>query len=266
VSSLSDEISSRLERLDLPFNASGIDPYGISKAHLAQAAQIFGKIYRGYFSTQCFGIEHVPTRGRAMLVSNHSGGYAVDASMLAAACFFELEPPRLAHAMADKFLGKLPFISQWTARIGQVTGLPQHARRLLNDDRLLMVFPEGTRGTAKLYKERHTLVRFGSGFMRLALETRTPIVPTAVLGGGEAVPTISNLRGLGKLFGLPYIPVTPYLLAVPLPVRITIRFGEPIVFEGTGQEDDQQIYRMVDDVKQRIAALIEQGRAEYERI
>ena len=58
-------------------------------------------------------------------------------------------------------------------------GLPEHAVRLLEDDRLLLVFPEGARGTAKLFKDRNSLVRFGTGFMRLALQTGTPIVPTA---------------------------------------------------------------------------------------
>jgi 1-acyl-sn-glycerol-3-phosphate acyltransferase len=261
-----EQIRERVERLELPFNGAGIDPYGVSKHRLGQAAMLFSKIYHNYFSTQCFGIEHVPLRGRAMLVANHSGGYAIDASMLVSACFFEMEPPRLAHAMADTFINELPFLSEWAARIGQVSGLPQHARRLLGEDRLLMVFPEGTRGTAKLYKERHELVRFGTGFVRLALETGSPIIPVAVLGGGEAVPTITNLYRLGKLIGMPYIPITPYLLALPLPVRIMIRFGAPIFLEGTGQEDDKRIHEMVEFVKSEIRRLIEEGRETYQRL
>lgn len=261
-----EQVRERVELLELPFSSAGIDPYGISKSHLARAATLFSKIYHGYFSTKCFGIEHVPKRGRAMLVANHSGGYAVDASMLVSACFFELDPPRLAHGMADTFMGELPFVSEWTARIGQFAGLPQHARRLLGDDRLLMVFPEGTRGTAKLYKERHELVRFGTGFVRLALETKSPIIPVAVLGGGEAVPTVTNLYRLGKLIGMPYIPITPYLLAVPLPVHIMIRFGPPIHLEGTGQEDDKHIAEMVELVKAEIRRLIAEGRQDYQRL
>jgi 1-acyl-sn-glycerol-3-phosphate acyltransferase len=260
------QIRERVERLQLPFNSAGIDPYGVSKQHLAQAANVFSKAYHHYFSTQCHGIEHVPTQGRAMLVANHSGGYALDASMLVCACFFEMEPPRLAQGMADSFIGGMPFLSPWASRLGQVLGLPQHARRLLQDERLLMVFPEGTRGTAKLYKERHSLVRFGTGFVRLALETQSPIIPTAVLGGGEAVPTVSNLYRLGKLIGMPYIPITPYLFAVPLPVHILIRFGEPIWLQGTGQEDDKQVHEMVELVKARILELIETGKQQYQRL
>lgn len=263
MSDLHDEIRQRLERLELPFNAAGIDPYGVSKRHLQKAAMVLGRIYHNYFTVECRGIENVPARGRAMLVANHSGGYAVDATMLAAACFFELEPPRLAHGMADRFMAQMPFVSEWAVRVGQVNGLPQHARRLLNDERLLMVFPEGTRGTAKLFSERYELVKFGSGFVRLAMETGSPIVPTAVLGGGEAVPTIKNLHRPGRLLGMPYIPITPYLVALPLPVRIMILFGEPLTFVGSGQEDDRQVGEMVDRVKAAIAELVDTGRKDY---
>ncbi len=248
--------------MELPFGSRGIDLYGVSKDHLLRAGQVLTFAYRHYFRVRTVGAEHVPPRGRAMLVSNHSGGYAIDAGMLAAACFLELEPPRLAHGMVDKFINRLPFVSTWSNRVGQFVGLPEHARRLLSDERLLMVFPEGARGTAKLYKDRHKLVRFGTGFVRLALETKTPIVPVAVLGGGEAVPTIKNFYALGKLIGLPYIPVTPYLLALPLPAHIGIRFGEPMLLEGDPAQDDVAISELVQKVKGRIAQLIAEGQEE----
>ena len=79
-----------------------------------------------------------------------------------------------AKAMAERFVNRFPVASQWMSRTGQFTGLPEHAERLLEDDRLVLVFPEGARGTAKLYWERHSLVEFGSGFVRLALATDTP--------------------------------------------------------------------------------------------
>src|SRR5262249_26933115 len=161
-------------------------------------------------SVQVFGVEHVPPRGRTMLVGNHSGGVAIDAAMVIASMFLEMNPPRLAQGMAEKFLNKTPIMSEWLNRVGQLTGLPEHALRLLADGRLLLVFPEGARGTAKLYRERYSLVQFGSGFVRLALETKTPIVPFSFIGGGEAIPTIANAYSLGKLFGAPYVPITPY--------------------------------------------------------
>jgi 1-acyl-sn-glycerol-3-phosphate acyltransferase len=258
---LGREIDARIARLELEFNAHGFDAYGVSRASLAAGLRVVGWFYRHYFSVRCHGIEHVPPRGRVILVGNHSGGYAIDAGMAIAACFFELEPPRLAHGMADRFINRLPFLSELASRTGQITGLPQHARQLLADERVLLVFPEGARGTSKLFWNRYSLGQFGTGFMRLALATQSPIIPFAFLGGGEAVPTIANLELLGKLFGVPYVPLTPYLLPLPLPVQTELRFGAPLRFTGTGDESQGAIQEQVDVVKACIADLIAQGLA-----
>jgi 1-acyl-sn-glycerol-3-phosphate acyltransferase len=126
-----------------------------------------------------------------------------------------------------------------------------------------MVFPEGTRGTAKTFKQRHTLVRFGTGFMRLCLETHATIVPVAILGGGEAVPTVANLYKLGKLIGTPYVPITPYLIAAPLPAKIMIRFGEPMRFSGNPEDSEARITELVEQVRARIAEMIEAAKEGY---
>ena len=121
---------------------------------------------------------------------------------------------------------------------------------------MLMVFPEGAKGTAKLYWERHSLVEFGTGFMRLAMKTRTPIIPVAILGGGEALPTVANSYALGALVGAPYVPVPAYLVPVPLPVKMEIHYGAPLTFEGSSHEDDHVIHAHVDEVKRAIATML----------
>lgn len=254
------EVRDRLERLEIPFNEYGVDPYGISKQFLGPSLTALKFFFKHYFSVESHGIDNVPRHGRVMLVGNHSGGVAIDGAMVHASQFFEMNPPRLAHAMAEKFLNKIPFASQITNRCGHLTGLPEHAERLLGEDRMLMVFPEGARGTAKLFKERYSLVHFGSGFMRLAMKMKTPIVPFAFLGGGEAVPTISNAVSLGKLLGVPYIPVTPWLVALPIPAKLEVYYSAPMFFEGTGAEEDDVVNAQVEKVKARIAHLIDVGR------
>jgi 1-acyl-sn-glycerol-3-phosphate acyltransferase len=256
----SPRVQERVAELELPFSRHGVDPYGIDRSELSKFFTLLGFLYHRYFNVEVFGQDNVPARGRAMLVGNHSGGWAIDALMVMASTFYELDPPRLAQSMAEKFLMRLPFVAWFTSRIGQFTGIPEHCIRLLEDDRLLLVFPEGTRGTAKLYRERDSLVGFGTGFVRLALQTKSPIVPFAFVGGGEAIPTVLNLYGLGKRFGLPYIPVTPYGVALPLPVSLQILYGEPIVLEGSPSDPDEVITRHVDRIKRTIADLIRQGR------
>ena len=255
-----EEVRERVGRLELGFNACGVDPYGISQEHLARFYTVLRFLYRRYFRVRAHGLERVPERGRVMLVGNHSGGVAIDGLMVIASMFLEKDPPRLCQGMAEKFINELPFFSQWTNRTGQFTGIPELAAKLLEDERMLLVFPEGARGTAKLYKDRYSLVGFGTGFLRLALQTRSPIVPFGFIGGGNAIPTVKNSYSLGKLLGAPYVPITPYGLAIPLPVRLEVHYGEPMQFEGTGSEDDEVIVGYVDEVKARIAALIDAGR------
>jgi 1-acyl-sn-glycerol-3-phosphate acyltransferase len=259
------EVRDRIDQLAIPFNHFGIDPYGVSKHDLRLFFSALALLYRRYFFVTHAGIEKVPVKGRAMIIGNHSGGVALDGAMTMTALLLEHEPPRLAQAMVEKFMVRMPFAGLWTNRCGQLTGLPEHARRLLEDDRLLMVFPEGARGTAKLYTERHNLVDFGTGFLRLALETNTPIIPFAFVGGGEAIPTVFNAVGIGKLFGAPYVPITPYLFPLPLPVRLHIQFGEAMRFSGNGTEEDDVIEGWVAEVKDRIRGLYETGRRAREQ-
>lgn len=258
------EVVDQVERLDLPFNRFGFDPYGVSTAHLKVMFSALTWLYDEYFRVEAYGLNHVPDFGRAMLVGNHSGGFALDATMLMTSVFWKKEQPRLAHGMADKFLSRMPVLSDWTSRTGQFTGLPGNAQRLLEDDRVLMVYPEGAHGTAKLFSERRSLVRFGHGFVRLALQTNTPIVPNAFIGGGEAVPTVFNAKWLGKLVGVPYLPFTPYLVPLPKPVPCEIHFGEPLLFKGDGTEPDDVIDSYVQEVKSRIQYLIDEAGTAYD--
>lgn len=259
---LSDEILARVDRLGLPFNRHGVDPYGLRRTNLAQTYTFMAWMYRNYFDVHVFGLEHVPDQGRGMIVGNHSGGIALDAAMTGTAILLEKEPPRLGQGMAEKFIGKVPVIGTLAQRSGAVTGTPENAMHLLENERLLMVYPEGARGTEKLYPDRHRLVDFGTGFLRLALRAGSPIIPVAFIGGGDAIPTVANLYGVGRRLGVPYIPVTPWLVTWPRPTTLQIYFGEPLIFDGEGNEEDIVIHRWVETVKDRIRILIDRGVAE----
>ncbi len=119
----------------------------------------------------------------------------------------------------------------------------------------------------KLIWERYQLQEFGQGFMRLALETHTPIVPIAVVGSEEQAPGIANLQPLAKLLRMPAFPVTltwPWLGLlgmVPLPVKYHIYFGEPMQFEGNPGDEDEVIAEKVELVKGRIATMLAEGLA-----
>ncbi len=260
---LTADVDERLSRLEIPFGPDGVDPFGISTRYLRWNFRVFGWMYRHYFRTEVTGAHNIPSQGRAMLVGNHSGGVALDAGMVTTACFFDMDPPRLAQGMAERFVNRVPFASLWSSRSGHFPGTPEYAERLLNSDRLLLVFPEGARGTAKLFPQRNSLLKFGQGFMRQALQTQTPIIPFSFLGAGEAIPTVRNLYKLGRLLGTPYVPITPYLLPIPLPVPLHIRFGAPMTFEGDPHSDDQSIDEKVNQVRTAIQGLMDAGQPHY---
>jgi len=257
------EADELLEKSDIPFNDLGTDPFGISRNHIKYSYPIAKMIYRHYFKVKTYGIQNVPAEGRAMLVGNHSGGLPVDGTMVAISMVLDHDPPRYAIGMVDKFAGRMPVTSAILARMGQVTGLREQAEKLLNEERLLMIFPEGTRGVGKLYKDRYNLVEFTSGFMRLALRTNTPIIPFAFIGGEEAIKTVYRSKKLGKMFGAPYFPFTPYGLPLPMPVSCQIRYGEPMYFEG--DENSPDFESKVLEVKNKVADLIDIGLKDREK-
>ncbi len=262
---VSDEVRDRLDRVNVPFNHYGLDPYGVSKEHLGFFYTFLGRLYRHYFKVKAYNVDKVPESGRTLLIGNHSGSLPVDGGMVLASLFFEREPPLFVHGMVEKFAQHWPFLSPLFSRVGQLPGLPEHAIRLLEEDRALMVFPEGARGTGKLYKNRYQMVRFGTGFLRIALKTRTPIVPFAFIGGEEALPAMFHAKALAKLVGAPYWPVPPYILPVPLPKTCSVLYSEPMEFKGDGTESDEVIEHYVEQVKQRITTLIADGRRNRRR-
>ena len=259
-----EEVNARLDSMDIRFNRLGYDKFGISKNSLKWFYRAMGMFYFHYFNVVLAGEHHIPKTGRCMLIGNHSGGIPVDGGMLSAALFFGLQQPRHPHGMVEKFAQNIPFLSSWFSRMGQLTGLPAHAKLLLEDERLLVVFPEGVRGIGKLWSKRYELERFGTGFMRIALETNTPIIPFAFIGGEEAFPTVFHLERLAKFAGVPYIPIPKHIVPIPRPVPCRIHFGAPLRYDGDGSEADEVIEEHVKDVKTKIAALINEGRAESE--
>ncbi len=252
------ELEARLARLVAPQNEYGVDPFGLELDFVKTAIAPVLWLYRNYFRVETHGIEHVPA-GRVMLIGNHSGQLPIDAAMIAMSLLLEAEPPRVTRAMVEKWAPTLPFVAPFFARIGQVVGTPENCKRLLAAGETIMVFPEGTRGLNKTYDKRYRLQEFGTGFMRLAVETQTPILPVAVIGAEEQAPALFDFKQVAKAIGFPALPITPTLLPLPLPVKYHLWFGEPMRFSGRVDDDDAELARKVTEVKRAIEALLKRG-------
>ena len=184
--------------------------------------------------------------------------------------FMEAEPPRIVRAMVEKWAVSLPFVSLLFTRVGQVVGVPENATRLLAQGEALLVFPEGARGISKTFDQRYKLTEFGLGFMRLAIETDTPIVPIAVIGAEEQYVSFANVEPLAKLLRMPAFPIIPQLLLpggqLPLPTKYRIWFGEPMRFSGDPDDDDSVIDEKVWLVKQTVQSMLNRGLKERKHI
>ena len=251
------QIDAKIGEAPLATNDFGFDPWGFEKETARRCFFLSALLYRYYFRVQTRGIENLPA-GRVLLIGNHAGQIALDAAMIATACPMEAHPPRVARGMGEYWLPRLPWLNILMIRFGSVVGTPKNCVDLLEHGEAVLAFPEGVRGMNKAFSDRYQLQDFGLGFMRLALQTGTPIIPVATVGSEEQAPSLGNFSSLANLLGMPAFPMV--LTPVPLPVRYHIEFGEPLVFEGSPHDEDHIIEEKVDVVKTRLREMLRDGR------
>jgi 1-acyl-sn-glycerol-3-phosphate acyltransferase len=210
--------------------------------------------YKYWFRAEIQGIENVPSSGGALLVSNHSGALPPDAAMIAKAIKEEHSHPRPLNITVEHFFKGYPGFSMLIPKIGCVAAHPANVQRLLYDEeQLVLVFPEGRKGTEKLYKDRYKLRRFGrGGFVEAAMRAGAPIVPVCVVGAEEAAPIFAQVNALQKLTGLIYFPLTPTFpwfgplgMLGFLPAKFKLRFLEPMYFDEQRMWEDKALVQTV---------------------
>ncbi|WP_046316482.1 lysophospholipid acyltransferase family protein [Mycobacterium sp. UM_Kg1] len=174
------------------------------------------------------GLENIPDGGAAILASNH---LAVMDSF-----FLPLVVRRRITflAKAEYFTGT--GVKGWLTRsfytaVGQVPidrndadaaqAALNTARRILDQGKLLGIYPEGTRSPdGRLYKGK-------TGLARLALHTGVPVIPVAMVGTDVVNPPGTSMLRFG---------------------RVPVRFGKPMDFSRfDGMADNRFIERAVTD-------------------
>jgi 1-acyl-sn-glycerol-3-phosphate acyltransferase len=218
--------------------ASDVDEWGRSERARTVMRFIYGPVYRNWFRAEWEGVEKIPATGGALLVANHAGAIPADAPVIMHGIEEELHRP--VYGLADYLFRSLPVIGTAWSRGGGVPAHPDNAYRLLREQQqLVLVFPEGTKGTGKRYSERYRLRRFGrGGFVEIAMRAGVPVVPIVVVGNEEAMPILAKSSRLGRLVGLPYAPLTanmlllgPLGLITYLPAKFKLRVLDPITFD-----------------------------------
>jgi 1-acyl-sn-glycerol-3-phosphate acyltransferase len=241
-----------------------VDDWGRSERVFSLMEPLLDFYYRYWFRVEVEGIENVPARGGALLVSNHSGALPPDAPMIMQALRHEHPAKRPLYMLGEHWFKGYPGVGMLTNKLGLVAAHPANAQRLLRDEgRLVLVFPEGQKGSRKLYWQRYRLRRFGrGGFVKTALRAGVPIVPLAVIGAEEAMPIFAHVPLLQRLTGLIYFPINhafPHFgLAAALmylPAKFKIRFLQPIELDGYAPDDADDlelVQSLAEEVRDRI--------------
>jgi 1-acyl-sn-glycerol-3-phosphate acyltransferase len=242
---------------------SDVDNWGRSERLRSLTRMVYDPIYRYWFRAEWEGFEHLPKEGGALLIANHAGAIPADAPVIMHGIETDLGRP--VYGLAEYLFRALPVVGTLWQRGGGVTANPDNAYRLLHDEgQLVLVFPEGTKGTGKHYRDRYQLRRFGrGGFVEIAMRAGVPIIPIAVVGNEEAMPILWKSNRLAKLIGLPYFPVTanqlllgPLGLVTYFPAKFKLRVLPPVHFDVPVDQERYSRSRVMEE-SERIRSLIQ---------
>ena len=261
--STSDAIASAAEFPDFHDEGHGYDVFGLHPPTARRVLRWTHPIYARYFRVASYGAERIPTRGAAILAGNHSGTLPMDGVMLWADV--AQHTGRALRLVGDWFIVRLPIISTLFARTGVVNGTHSNVNCLLERGELIAIFPEGTAGVGKPFRERYQLQEWRVGHVEHAIRHRAPIVPFAIIGAEESWPVLFKVPV--QLFGAPYLPVPMTLL--PLPWPYAIHYGAPIEvyrrYAPEDADDPEAVLEAAAEVRDAVAALIDEGLARRRR-
>jgi len=233
---------------------SDVDEWGRSERMRALARRIYDPMYRRWFRTEWEGLEKIPTEGGALLVANHAGAIPSDAPVIMHGIEEELKRP--VYGLADNLFRTIPVVGTLWSRVGGVPAHPDNAYRLLSEQgQLVLDFPEGVKGPAKTINERYQLRRFGrGGFVEIAMRAGVPVIPIAVVGAEESMPTLARIPYLPSLVGVPYAPLTanmvlmgPLGLVGYLPAKFKLRVLDPVHFDVPPDQERYSRSRVMDE-------------------
>lgn len=207
------------------------------------------EIVRKYFRVEVEGLENVPKRGAAIIAPNHSGFAGFDALLIAHILNNDLK--RIPRVLTHNFW----FLSKTTAIPAQKMGFTEatldNGINALKKNNLVVIFPEGESGNFKPSSQMYQLQEFKRGFIRMALATQSPIIPTLVIGAEESNINLSQLKFTKYLKGL----VLPLPLnVIPLPVKWKVRFLPPIYlpYSAKSLDDRDLLMEIAEDIQEQM--------------
>ncbi|MES2767907.1 MAG: lysophospholipid acyltransferase family protein [Bdellovibrionota bacterium] len=207
------------------------------------------ELIRKYLRLEIEGLEHIPKKGRALLIPNHSGYSGFDALLLGH------EISHRAKRIPRVLTHRLWFITEKTSipahKLGFFEATTKNGLDLLGRNNLVVLFPEGEKGNFKATKHRYRLQEFRRGFVRMALQTQSPIIPVLIIGAEETHINLKQLKFTKYLIGSA-LPLP--LNIIPLPAKWKIKFLEPIhlPFKPEAANDTDLVHEIASDIQDRM--------------
>ena len=235
-----------------------------------------------WFRADVRGLENIPPRGQVLLVGNHSGGTLIADTFIFGQAFYDrFGPKREFFQLAHDLVFKVPGIRAMLAPYGTVPASPENARRALARGAALLVYPGGDHETYRAsWHSAEIDFAHRTGFVRLALQERVPIVPVVSIGGqetalflgqGEHVARLLHLHRLLRIDVAPVQIAPPWGVTVldlpgrlPLPAKISIEVLPPIDLReelGGPDADPDQGYELVTGRMQDVLHELAEARA-----
>jgi 1-acyl-sn-glycerol-3-phosphate acyltransferase len=233
-----------------------------------------------YHRAEVRDLHNVPREGPVLLVGNHSGGTLISDTFVFGQAFYDhFGPLRRFHQLAHDLVFAIPGVRASLSRYGTVPASPANMERALDLEAALLVYPGGDHETYRPSWESARIDFAGrTGFVRLALEHDTPIVPVVAIGGQETALFLGQGRRIARLLrldrmlrlnvfpaqvGPPYgVTVMDLPGRIPLPAKITVRALPKIdLRKRLGRNPDvDEAYELVTGTMQRALGKLDEER------
>lgn len=240
------------------FDQFGYSPYTFDKFE-----PLLNFLYKRWWRVKVKDVHNIPSKDKKILVANHAGVIPFDGLMIKFAVEKEHPDINEVRPLIENYVYYLPYLGTLFQRLGCVRADPANAEKLLKQGKTIAVFPEGIKGTVKSYSERYNLQRFGrGGFIKLAIKTKSKIIPVAIVGSEETYPLVRKIDVPSRVTGFPFLPLTPtfpllgFLGLLPLPSRWFIRFGKPLDLSKYSTEDAEDEI-VVNNLTEEVRAMVQ---------
>ncbi len=209
----------------------------------------FMELMEKYFRISVEGTENLLAKGGGLIAPNHSGYAGLDAMLLSH--LVHKNTGRIAKVMTHHFWFLTKTTSVPAQKLGFVEATKKNGLDFLKKKHLVVLFPEGEHGNFKPTSKAYRLQEFKRGFVRMALQTKQPIIPTIIIGAEETHINLKQLKFTKYLRGT----VLPLPLNVlPLPAKWKIVFLEPIYLphKPEAANDAELVHEISTDIRERM--------------